>query len=90
MEARMKHSLTSRGTVALAKSSAADVQELECRGVLQTHLENLIGATWPKRTPSGRCLKALRKLARIQDQRVLRDEIQHFLRDGALNLLTTP
>ena len=42
-------------------------QELECPS------KHLIGATsLPRRTPSGRCLMALRKLARIQDQRVLR------------------
>ena len=47
-------------------------QELKCLSVLQTCLENLIGATpWPTGTPGGRCLKALCKLARIQDQRVL-------------------
>ena len=34
--------------------------------------------------------EALRKLARIQDQRVLRNEIPHFLRDGALPLLWSP
>ena len=63
MEVSMKHWLTSLGTLALAKFSAADVKSSSVSVSSKTHLENLIGAaSSPRKTPSGRCPKTLRNL----------------------------
>ena len=45
MVANMKHSLTSFGTVRSGRVFRCRRQELDCLSVLQTYLENVIGAT---------------------------------------------